>query len=78
MAQDVSKFNRKSIPGLDTRTNKQIKKTQNDRARAAELGMTYDELFNKIHRLGMMFLKQEITLADYEKMIAELEGKADC
>jgi hypothetical protein len=75
MAQDVSKFNRKSIAGLDTRTNKQIKKTQNDRARAAELGMTYDELFNEFHRLSTMFLKQEITFADYEKMIAELKGE---
>lgn len=75
MAQDAKQTNRKSISGLDTRTNKAHKAHQNDKARAFELGMTYDELFNEINRISTMFLKQEITFADYEKMIAELKGE---
>ena len=76
MAQDAKQPNRKSIAGLDTRTNKQIKKTQNDKARAFELGMTYDEFFNQINTISTMFLKQQITFAQYEEMIAELKGEA--
>ncbi len=76
MAQDAKQPNRKSIAGLDTRSNKAHKATLKHKARAAELGITFDEYFNKTHQIMIMFLKQEITFSEYEKMIAELEGKA--
>jgi len=76
MAQDAKQTNRKSISGLDTRTNKAHNATLRHKARAAELGISFVEYRNKENEIINMFLKQEITFTQYEKMIAELTGKA--
>jgi uncharacterized coiled-coil protein SlyX len=37
--------------------------------------MTHEEYSNQIISLGIMALKQEITMTEYNKMIAELKGQ---
>lgn len=75
MAADAKEPNRKSIRGLDNMSNKAFNDYKRGKARAEELGMTYDEYFNEIYRIKTMALKQEITMADHDRMIAELTGK---
>ena len=45
-----------------------------DKARAAELGMTYEEYFSETYRIKMMYLKQEITMAEHDEMMFKLTG----
>lgn len=72
---DIKQPNRKTIRGVDWMSQKSFNDMKRDKARAAELGMTYDEFFNESYRLKFMMLKQEITIEEYNKMISELNGK---
>jgi hypothetical protein len=75
MAADAKEPNRKSIRGLDNLSNKAFNQYKRGKARAEELGMTHEEYSNQIISLGIMALKQEITMTEYNKMIAELKGQ---
>lgn len=72
---DVKEPNRKSIRGLDNMSNKAFNDMKRGKARAAELNMTYDEYFNESYRIKMMYLKQEISKAEYDEMMFRLTGK---
>jgi hypothetical protein len=75
MAADAKEPNRKSIRGLDNLSNKAFNDLQRSKARAAELGMTYEEFFNESYRIKFMALRQEITMAEHDRLIAELHGQ---
>lgn len=71
---DIKEPNRKTIRSVDWMSNKAFNQVKKDTARAAELGMTYEEYFNENYRILTMYLKQEITVAERDAMLSELQG----
>jgi len=71
---DIKEPNRKTIRSVDWMSNKSFNAMKKDKARAAELRMTYEQFSNEICKVLTMYLKEEITFVQRDAMIAELKG----